>query len=129
MFSRIAGRMALVSLLLVQASRGLSQSKGAPQADPHPEINDLISAGEWYEKGDAAERAGNKQEALRDYQESAKAYRRIISRDLNNTSLWERLGSACWLAGQKEEAFAAYRQAISLKPDDHESYEMLAIFS
>ncbi len=125
MLSRIAGRMILLALTLVQTSAGLSQSERAPQAAPHSEINDLISAREWYEKGDAAERAGNKQEALRDYQESAKAYRRIISRDPNNTSLWKRLGSVCWLAGQKEEAIAAYRQAISLKPDDHESYEML----
>ena len=82
MLSRIAGRMILMVLMLIQIVLGLSQSEGAPQAAPHSEINDPTSAREWYEKGDAAERAGNKQEALRDYQLSAKAYRRRISRDL-----------------------------------------------
>lgn len=121
-----AGRfLAVVALLWISVapSNGIPQSANEPQSQSQSTPSE--AARQWYLLGDAADRAGNKQEAMRDYEESIKAYREAISRNPGYAVLWRNLGFVYWVSDQREQAIAAYREAVRLQPDDAESHAML----
>jgi tetratricopeptide (TPR) repeat protein len=108
---------------------GAAQPAEVPQSTSEPQSQGQLPASEaarqWYLLGDAADRAGNKQEAMRDYEESIKAYQQAISRNPGHASLWRNLGFVYRVSDQNDLAIAAYGEAIRLRPDDAESHAML----
>jgi tetratricopeptide (TPR) repeat protein len=123
--ARAAGFLAVVALSWI----GVAPSKGIPQSTAEPQSQNQSTPSEvarqWYLLGDAADRGGNKQEAMRDSEESIKAYQEAISRNPGCAVLWRNLGFVCWVSDQREQAIAAYREAVRLQPDDAESHAML----
>jgi tetratricopeptide (TPR) repeat protein len=104
---------------------GFSQSSDLPEIQNRPATTDVEKAREWYLKGDAAEQAGNRQEAIRFYQEAAQLYRQVINRNPGYAGVWKSLGFVHWLSDRNSEALAAYKEAVRLQPDDAEAHYML----
>jgi tetratricopeptide (TPR) repeat protein len=117
----------LVAAALFWISAALSQEtlQPPPGLQYQGQLAPSEIAWQWYLTGDAADRAGNKQEALHAYEEAIKAYRKAISLVPAFPGFWRKLGFVYWMSGQKDQAIAAYKEAVRLQPDDAESHQML----
>jgi tetratricopeptide (TPR) repeat protein len=126
-FSRNIYHLKLLALIFFWTAQGigLSQSSDIPETQSQQEMTDVQKAREMYLKGDAADRAGNSQEAIRSYQEAAKLYQQVIGRNPGSADTWKSLGFVHWLSNRNDEALAAYKEAVRLRPDDANSHYML----
>jgi len=128
---RTIGLLGLTGLLLIPATQSweLSQSadvsNSSPQSLNQSEAANVSSAQNWFLKGEAADRAGNKQEAVEAYLEAAKIYHQLIDRNPGVASWWRNLGLIYWLCDKREQAIDAYRNAVRLEPDDAASHHLL----
>jgi tetratricopeptide (TPR) repeat protein len=125
------GRLELIGLCFILLACGNGSSNSAddpeipPQSQGQPAAIDVSRAQAWILKGDAADLAGNREEALRAYREAAKIYQDVVSRNPGYPALWNKLGSYYWLGDQKDQAIAAYKEALRLQPDNAEAQQML----
>ncbi len=94
---------------------------------PEKEPTNLEKAETLIVKGNEAERAGRKEEAIQAFEETARLYREELRHNPDDTVLWKQTGTVYFLAGDTDQAAAAYEEAVRLNPEDAESHYMLAI--
>lgn len=113
--SMLAGRLGGAGCALAVAA-GLSLGVGACQLKPgEAQLGDqqvrLQEAVEYAKQAQAAEQTGNKEEAIRLYQESARAYRSF-------SASWNNLGALLMEQGHNMEAIEAFKTAGEVSPTD-----------
>ncbi len=113
--SGLTGRVAGAGCAWALAA-GLSLGVGSCQLKPgETTLADqqvrLQEAVEYAKQAQAAERAGNKEEAIRLYQESARAYRSF-------SASWNNLGALLMEMGHNMEAIEAFKTAGEVSPTD-----------
>ena len=78
-------------------------------------------------KGNEADRAGKKEDAVPAFEEAARLYREELENNPDDTVLWKQTGTVYFLAGKTNQAVAAYEEAVRLQPEDAEAHHMLGI--
>jgi tetratricopeptide (TPR) repeat protein len=119
MFFRAMEHLILTTFLLLGAISSIAQPQQAEEEAKKAEFRIV--------DGYLFDRAGNKREALRSYEEAAKHYQRATSSNPGQAELWKKLGFAYWLCNKKDEGLAAYKTALQLRPEDAEPHYMLGL--
>jgi VWFA-related protein len=94
-----------------------------PEQDP----TNLEKAEDWIHKGNEANRAGKKEEAVQAFTEASLLYHQELEHNAGDAVVWKQTGTVDFLAGNTDQAVAAYEEAVRLQPEDAESHYMLGI--